>query len=166
MASIASEKWGYRHHIFFYFGINLSEVLLMSTHSICFQGEKRKKKKHYFSSAPVMICVPSYKNEGTMCHVMCLVSRHVTKYNPIPQLMPQTGVHILTSNAQLSMWNFQHISYFSNFSQKTDFGISCKLETICICMKCQILSSGKNKKNIINLSTAEYAQRMEKVKYW
>ena len=27
----------------------------------------------------------SYKNEGTMCHAMCLVSRYVTKYNPIPQ---------------------------------------------------------------------------------
>ena len=27
----------------------------------------------------------SYKNEGTMCHVMCLVSRHVAKYNPIAQ---------------------------------------------------------------------------------
>ena len=27
----------------------------------------------------------SYKNEGTICHVMCLVSRHVTKYNTIPQ---------------------------------------------------------------------------------
>ena len=27
----------------------------------------------------------SYKNEGTMCHMMCLVSRHVSKYNPILQ---------------------------------------------------------------------------------
>ena len=26
--------------------------------------------------------VRSYKNEGTMCHVMCLVSSHVTKYKP------------------------------------------------------------------------------------
>ena len=26
-----------------------------------------------------------YKDEGTMCHEMCLVSGHVTKYNPIPQ---------------------------------------------------------------------------------
>ena len=33
--------------------------------------------------------VQSYKYEGTMCHVMCLVSRHVTKYNPIPQSIPQ-----------------------------------------------------------------------------
>ena len=32
------------------------------------------------------------------------------------------------------------------------------------CMKCQILFSGKNKKNIINLSSAENAQRVVKVK--
>ena len=31
-------------------------------------------------------------------------------------------------------------------------------------MKCQILLSGKNKKNIINLSSAENAQRVVKVK--
>ena len=31
-------------------------------------------------------------------------------------------------------------------------------------MKCQILFSGKNKKNIINLSSAENAQRVVKVK--
>ena len=31
-------------------------------------------------------------------------------------------------------------------------------------MKCQILVSGKNKKNIINLSSAENAQRVVKVK--
>ena len=35
-------------------------------------------------------------------------------------------------------------------------------------MKCQILFSGKNKKNIINLSSAENAQRVVKVnlKLW
>ena len=31
-------------------------------------------------------------------------------------------------------------------------------------MKCQILFSGKNKKNIINLSSAEYVQRVVKIK--
>ena len=31
-------------------------------------------------------------------------------------------------------------------------------------MKCQILFSGKNKKNIINLSSAENAQRVVKIK--
>ena len=32
-------------------------------------------------------------------------------------------------------------------------------------MKCQILFSGKNKKNIINLSSAENAQRVVKVNH-
>ena len=57
------------------------------------------------------------------------------------------------------------LKYFSYFSQKTGFDISCKLslkETIC--MKCQILFSGKNKKNNIILSSAENAQRVLKVK--
>ena len=36
------------------------------------------------------------------------------------------------------------------------------LETIC--MKCQILFSGNNKKNVINLSSDELAQREVKVK--
>ena len=33
-----------------------------------------------------------------------------------------------------------------------------------ICMKCQILFSWRNKKNIMNLSSAENAQRVVKVK--
>ena len=33
-----------------------------------------------------------------------------------------------------------------------------------ICMKCQNLFYGKNKKNIINVSSAEFAQRVVKVK--
>ena len=36
------------------------------------------------------------------------------------------------------------------------------LETIC--MKCQILFSGKNKKNIISLSSAEFAHSIATVK--
>ena len=56
----------------------------------------------------------------------------------------------------------QHFEiFFLIFSQKTGFDISCKLSTIC--MKCQILFSGKNK-NIISLPSAENAQRVVKVK--
>ena len=51
------------------------------------------------------------------------------------------------------------------FSQKISFYISCKvssLETICI--KCQSLFSGKNKKkNSINLSSPEFVQIVVKV---
>ena len=56
------------------------------------------------------------------------------------------------------------LKYFFYFSQKTGYDISCKLspkETIC--MKCQILFFGKNKKKIINLSSAENVQRVVKV---
>ena len=52
--------------------------------------------------------------------------------------------------------------FFLFFSQKTGFDISCKL--LHCCMKCQILFSGKNKKYIINSSSAENAQRVVKVK--
>ena len=48
---------------------------------------------------------------------------------------------------------------FFYFSQKTGFDTSCKLS---ICMKCQILFSGINKKNI-SLLSAENAQRVVKV---
>ena len=51
---------------------------------------------------------------------------------------------------------------FSYFSPHTRLDISCKLspmETVCI--KYQSLSSGKNKKNIINLLSAKLAQRVQ-----
>ena len=51
------------------------------------------------------------------------------------------------------------------FSQKTGFDISCKLSPKgTICMKCQSQISGKNKKNIINFSSAEYVQKVIIVK--
>ena len=57
------------------------------------------------------------------------------------------------------------LKYFSYFSQKTGFDILCKLSPLLtICLKCQILFSWKNKKNIINLLFAELAQRVVKVK--
>ena len=57
-----------------------------------------------------------------------------------------------------------HLKIFFLFFPENMFDISCKLspkETIC--MKCKILFSGKNKKNIIYLSSAEFAQWMLKV---
>ena len=54
----------------------------------------------------------------------------------------------------------QHFEILSNFLQKKGFDISCKLSPMeTICMKCQSLFSGKSKKNIINLLSAEFAQR-------
>ena len=60
-----------------------------------------------------------------------------------------------------------NLKYFSYFSQKIGFDISCKLspeETIC--MKHQSLFSGKNKKiSSIFLLSAKSAQRLVKVRY-
>ena len=53
------------------------------------------------------------------------------------------------------------MEYFSYFFQKTGFYITL-MKTIC--MKYQILFSGKNKKSITNLSSAEVAQSVVKVK--
>ena len=45
------------------------------------------------------------------------------------------------------------------------FDSSCKLSPVeTVCMKCQILFSEKNKKNIISLLSAEFAPRVVKVK--
>ena len=51
------------------------------------------------------------------------------------------------------------IKKFSYFSQETGFDISCKLSSMQkIYMKCQILVSWKNKKNITKLLSAELAK--------
>ena len=48
------------------------------------------------------------------------------------------------------------MKYFSYFSQKTGFDISCKLSTMeIVCMKSHIQFSRKNKKKIIKLLSAE-----------
>ena len=53
----------------------------------------------------------------------------------------------------------QDLTFHANWRQFTGFDFSCKLlETIC--MKIQILFSGKNKKNITYLMSAELAQKM------
>ena len=57
----------------------------------------------------------------------------------------------------------QHIGivFFFLFFLRIGFDISCKLSPFeTVCMKCQILFCGKNKKNITNLSSAESAQRV------
>ena len=59
------------------------------------------------------------------------------------------------------------LEYFVIFPRKQNltFHANClQMETIC--MKCKILFSEKTKKHIINLSPAEFAQRMVKVNYW
>ena len=57
------------------------------------------------------------------------------------------------------------LKYFSYFIKKIGFETSCKLspEEETICMKCQILFSRENKKNIISLSSAESAHSVVSV---
>ena len=65
----------------------------------------------------------------------------------------------------LALWvNFSSddsFEYFLIFARKQDLACHAR-ETIC--MKCPLLFSGKNKKNLINLSSAELAKRVVKVK--
>ena len=54
--------------------------------------------------------------------------------------------------------------FYLFFFQKIGFDISCELSPLeTIRMKYQSIFSRKNKKNIINLLPAEYAQRVVKV---
>ena len=54
--------------------------------------------------------------------------------------------------------------HFSYLSQEVGFEISCET----ICMKSESLFCGKNKKNIITLSSAEFVHSVQSVKkkYW
>ena len=64
----------------------------------------------------------------------------------------------------LVCWQMAILKYFSYFFQQIGFDISCKLslkETICMNVKAYFL--GRNKKNIINLPSGEFAQRAAKV---
>ena len=55
--------------------------------------------------------------------------------------------------------------FFLFFFQKTGSDIPCQLSPMeTICMKCQKLFSGKNMKNITNMTSAKLAQRVVKVK--
>ena len=91
-------------------------------------------------------------SRGDKRYIMCLLLSRVI---------------LLTLSTLGKIFSRRHIDWFSYFSQKTGFDISCKLSQLeTICMKCQILFSGKNKKNITNLSSAELAKRVVKVKIY
>ena len=71
----------------------------------------------------------------------------------------------LTLSTLGKIFSRRHIGVFFFSSQKTGFDISCKLSPVeTICMKCQVLFSGKNNKNITNLSSAELFVRVVKLK--
>ena len=85
------------------------------------------------------------------CHPLLVIESYSTEKNQCLACWVKFSVDIL--------------KYFSFFPMITGFDISCKLSPLeTICMKCQILLSGKNKKKIISLSSAEFAHRMVKDK--
>ena len=58
----------------------------------------------------------------------------------------------------------QDLTFHANCPMER-FDISCKFSPVeTLCMKCWILFSGKNKKNIINLLSVELAKSVVKVK--
>ena len=59
----------------------------------------------------------------------------------------------------VQFWADNIFKYFSYFSQKADYDISCIIRR-----ECQSLFPGKNKINIINLLSAEFGQRAVQVK--
>ena len=81
-------------------------------------------------------------------------------------ILPEKGRFIYSMICTLGKNSADGIlKYFSYFSLKTGFDILCKLSLMeTICMKCQNLFSEQNKKNVNNLSSAELAQRVIKMK--
>ena len=64
----------------------------------------------------------------------------------------------LSLSMQAKNFNKQHLEIFFLFFPEKIFDISCKLFPMeRICMKCQILFSGKNKKNSISSLSTELA---------
>ena len=83
--------------------------------------------------------------------LLAVLANHFLQVSMFYSTYCMANLNALTLWVKFSADNI--LKYFTYFSQKTGFDISCK-----ICMKCQILFSGKNKKNTINLSSAENAQ--------
>ena len=115
----------------------------------------------------MLICVP-------IC-LKCLLKRKQNQQQiqslRVTQTIPKSAELVLTLSTLGKISSRQHfeiyihVYIFFYFSQKTGFDISCKLSPMeTICMKCLILFSGKNQKNITKLSSVEFAQRVVKVK--
>ena len=124
----------------------------MSTHNICFQGEIRKIWNNFW-----------LKKE--LCKVLNKINMH-QRINWITwkKNYRANAVTLILSTLGKTFSRRHSEIFFLFFLKKIGFDISCKLspkETIC--MTCQSLFSGKDKKNIINLSSAESAQRVVKV---
>ena len=72
-------------------------------------------------------------------------------------------VDFMLSTVKFSANSIEIFFHIFPRKQELTYDISCKLSPIC--MKYHILFSGKNKKNVTNLSSAELTQRVVKVKH-
>ena len=72
-----------------------------------------------------------------------------------------SGVKISADDKLMIFFFLLELTFHANCLHWRQFAyISCKLSPLeTICMRSQILFSGKNKKNITNLSSAELARR-------
>ena len=166
----------------------------MSTYNICFRGEIRKisaffgwKKVPYLLLWNIPELIPNISEgalSGAVKNISCSVTklsraRHDSLVHPGQSGVENTILALTKKNSGINkaseMWgdscrkeHFQQTTnwwYFSYFSMKTGFYISCKLSSKeTICMKWQILFSGKNKKNISKCRLLKILPRVLSVK--
>ena len=74
------------------------------------------------------------------------------------------NIHVILMRSTWDTISADNISKYFCFLQKIVFDVSCKLSLLeTVCMICKSGIFVKNKKNIVNLSSAGYAQRVVKV---
>ena len=78
-------------------------------------------------------------------------------------VMRNINVHLLYVLAGSMLGKIFSRRHFDVFSFPQNIGF-LTFNVACLLMKCQRLFSGENKKNIINLSSVELAQRVVKIK--
>ena len=114
-------------------------------------------------------CAWPLRSRSRASHNVLLNAFNVITYS-IQLPFPESKLHTLCSlkmavalvgGIRAPLGTLSSLKYISYFSQKIRFELSCKLT---VCMMCQTLFSGKNKKNVIILSSGEFAQRVVKIK--
>ena len=96
--------------------------------------------------------------------IKCPYSKTLNTFSTLGTIFSRQHFEIYFLFLDNRIWHFMQIVSISYFSKKNRSYILCKLSPMqTICMKCQSLIYGKNKKNMINLLSAEYAQSVVKV---
>ena len=92
-----------------------------------------------------------------------LLSLHANQRHQRISFSEGNGITILMLSMLGKIFSRRHWKYFSYFSQKIGFEISCKSGNN-FAWALKYLYYGWNEENIIDLSSAEFAQRVVKVK--